>query len=164
MPTLVTTIEQGDLLEKIEGYKKDKKGCFIIIVNVGQNRALTTEAVVQGWKGSHWASLVIYLDQEKWLYSDTLGWKFPKNLFTLILPFVRMLREVYKCTLSFDNFIMAHLHLNNMQLCGKSGISNFPYQASILTFVVLHTCSLHMYLVLIPSNGKFSPHQQCPLS
>ena len=137
---------------------------FYYYCHVGQNRDLTTEAVVQGWKGSHWASLAIDLDQEKWLYSDTLGWKFSKNLFTLILPFIRMLREVYKCTLSFDNFIMAHLHLNNMQLCGKNGISNFPYQASILTFVVLHTCSLHMYLVLNPSKGKFSPHQQCPLS
>ena len=62
LPTLVTAIEQGDSLEKIEGYKQDKKGCFIIIVNVGQNRDLTTEAVVQGWKGSHWASLAIDLD------------------------------------------------------------------------------------------------------
>ena len=79
MPTSITATEQGDLLEKIEGYKKDKKCCFIIIVNVGQNRDLTTEAVVQGGKGNHWASLAIDLDQEKWLYSDTLGWKFPKN-------------------------------------------------------------------------------------
>ena len=65
LPTLITAIEQGDLLEKIEGYKKDKKDCFIIIVNVGQNRDLTTEAVVQGGKGNHWASLAIDLDQEK---------------------------------------------------------------------------------------------------
>ena len=130
LPALITAIEQGDLLEKIEGYRKDKKDCFIIIVNVGQNRDLTSEAVVQGGKENHWASLTIDLDQEKWLYSDTLGWKFPKNLFTLILPFVRMLREVYKCTLSFDNLIMAHPHLNNMQLCGKNCISNFLYQAS----------------------------------
>ena len=130
MPTLITAIEQGDLLEKIEGYKKDKKDCFIIIANVGQNRDLTTEAVVQGGKENHWASLAIDLDQVKWLYSDTLGWKFPKNLFTLILPFTRMLREVYKCTLSLDNLIMVHPHLNNMQLCGKNCISNFPYQAS----------------------------------
>ena len=130
MPTLITAIEQGDLLEKIEGYKKDKKDCFIIIANVGQNRDLTTEAVVQGGKENHWASLAIDLDQVTWLYSDTLGWKFPKNLFTLILPFARMLREVYKCTLSLDNLIMAHPHLNNMQLCGKNCISNFPYQAS----------------------------------
>ena len=54
LPTLITAIEQGDLLEKIERYKKGKKDCFIIIiVNIGQNRDLTTEAVVQDWKGNH---------------------------------------------------------------------------------------------------------------
>ena len=71
-------------------------------------------------RGIHWASLAIDLDQEKGLYSDTLGWKFPKNLFTLILQFVQMLRELYECTLSFDNFIMAHPYLSNMQLYGKN--------------------------------------------
>ena len=53
LPTLITAIEQGDLLEKIEGYKKGKKHCFIVSVNVGQNRHLTTEAVVQGGKENH---------------------------------------------------------------------------------------------------------------
>ena len=119
--------KSSNSIEKIEGYKKDKMDFLIIIVNVGQNSDLKTEAVVHGGKGNHWASLAIDLDQEKWLYSDTLGWKFPKKLFTLILPFVRMLREVYKCTLSFDNLIVAHPHLNNMQLCGKNCISNFLY-------------------------------------
>ena len=38
--TLITAIEQGDLLEKIEGHEKDKKDCFIIIVNAGQDRDL----------------------------------------------------------------------------------------------------------------------------
>ena len=129
--TLITAIEQGELLQKIEGYKKDKKDCFIIIVDVGQSRDLTNEVVDQGGKENRWASLAIDSDQQKWLYSNTLDRKFPKTVFALILPFVRMLREAFKCTLPFDNFIMAHPHLNNMQLCGKNCISNFPYQASI---------------------------------
>ena len=65
MAALISAIEQGDLLEKIEGYKKDKKDCFFIIVNLRQNRNLTTEAVVQGGKENDWAALAIALDQEK---------------------------------------------------------------------------------------------------
>ena len=53
-----------------------------------------------------------------------------------------MLREVYKCTLSFDNFVTVHPHLNNMQLCGKNCISNFPHQATNFNICVLHACSL----------------------
>ena len=89
-PTLITAIEHGDLLEKTEGYKKDKKDCFIIIVNAGQNRDLTTEAAVEGGKGSHWASITIDLDQEKWLYSGTLGWNFLKI-------FLLLFYHLYEC-------------------------------------------------------------------
>ena len=160
LTTLLTSIEMGDLAERVKDYHQSGKKCFIIIINVFQNKDLSTEAAKIGQQGNHWTTLTVDFEQEIWFYSDTLGWSFPNNLFKLILPFVRALREVYQLTLPFDNLKIAHPHLSSVTVCDVNCVKNFPYQypnlniCGIASLFVAYLLSFNAIRQLVISKSK----------